>query len=81
MSQSIGKAPLWRRVLAAILDAFTAFFGLGYIVARLTGGLTENGFSLEGLPALVVIALVIAYFVVGPRVGGTIWQRILRTRG
>ncbi len=74
-------APLMRRILAGFLDLATAFGLSGYLVARFTGGLTDHGFNLEGAPALLCIALVIAYFVVfGRFLGGTLWQRILRTR-
>ncbi len=69
----------WRIILSAILDFFTAFFVFGWIVASLTGGLTENGFSLNGLPALLVLLLIILYFWAFPKfLGGRIWQRILK---
>lgn len=75
------KISLWRIILAAILDFFTAFIGLGYLVAVATGGTTDDGFSLNGMPAIAVFALVIAYFWVGRKyLGGTIWQRILKAR-
>lgn len=81
MAQAIQSVSTWRKVLAAILDFFTAFFVFGYAVGYLTGGNTSDGFSLQGLPALVVIALVVAYFVVFMKfLGGTVWQRILGTR-
>jgi len=71
-----------RIVIAAILDFFTVFFVGGYIIGKLTGNMTESGFSLNGMPALVLFAAIIVYFVVGTRyAGGTIWQRILKTRG
>jgi uncharacterized RDD family membrane protein YckC len=71
----------WRRILAFILDLFTAFAVLGYIVAALTGGTTEGGFQLNGWPALLLFALVAAYFVVFNRfLGGTIWKYILKAR-
>ncbi|PWW03947.1 hypothetical protein DFR52_101636 [Hoeflea marina] len=71
----------WRIVLAAILDFLTAFFMLGYIVGALFGGLTDNGFSLSGAPALLCFALIVAYFWIGGKyLGGTIWQRILKAR-
>jgi len=75
------KIAHWRIILAAILDFFTAFFGFGYLVALVTGGTTDKGFSLDGMPAIAVFALIIAYFWVGRRyLGGTIWQRILKAR-
>jgi hypothetical protein len=74
--------PTWRKVLAAILDFFTIFFVGGFIIARLTGGTTDGGFNLQGLPAIILFGLIVAYFWVGYRyAGGTIWQRILKTRG
>ena len=72
------KAPLWRRILAAILDLALAFGGGGYAIATLTGDTTENGFELNGMPALILLALVIGYFVIFTKfLGGTIFQRIL----
>jgi hypothetical protein len=77
-----GPVPTWRKVVAAILDFFTIFFVGGFIIARLAGGQTNGGFNLQGLPALILFALIAAYFVIGYRyAGGTIWQRILKTRG
>ncbi len=77
-----GSAPMWRKVVAAILDFFTVFLIGGYIIAKLTGNTSEGGFELNGMPALILFAILIAYFWLGSRyAGGTIWQRILRTRG
>jgi len=71
----------WRIVLAAIFDFLTAFFVLGYTVASIFGGKTEDGFKLDGMPALLLFALIVAYFIVFNRfLGGTIWKRILRAR-
>lgn len=71
----------WKLVLAAILDFITAFFVIGFLVAWLTGGLTDNGFSLQGIPALICFLLIIAYFVVFNKfLGGTIWRWILGAR-
>ncbi len=71
-------APIWKRVLASILDASTAFFAIGYVIAALTGNTTANGFDLNGWPALLLFALIVIYFYVGRRViGGTLWDRIL----
>ena len=71
----------WRIVLAAILDFFTAFWIFGFIVASISGGRTEDGFSVQGMPALLVFALIVAYFLVFNRfLGGTIWKRILRVK-
>jgi hypothetical protein len=79
MSERTTPVATWRKVLAAILDFLTIFFVGGYVIGKFTGNLTDDGFKLEGLPALVLFALVIVYFVVGRKyLGGTIWQRILR---
>ena len=79
MSERTTPVATWRKVLAAILDFLTIFFVGGYVIGKFTGNLTDDGFKLEGLPALVLFAMVIVYFVVGRKyLGGTIWQRILR---
>lgn len=71
----------WRKVLAAILDFVFVFAIGGYVIAYLTGNLTEEGFSLNGGPAFVLFAVVILYFAVFTRyLGGTVWQRLLRVR-
>ena len=72
--------PTWRTVLAASLDFLTVFFGLGYVIALVTGETTDAGFSLDGLSALVLFACIFAYFWFLPKFGGTLWQRILRTQ-
>ncbi len=71
----------WRIVLAAILDFFTIFWAAGFLVASIFGGRTENGFALNGGPAFLCFALIVAYFVVFNKfLGGTIWKRILRAK-
>ena len=71
----------WRKVVAGILDFLTVFFFGGYVVAYLTGSLTAKGFKLEGVPALILFAGMIAYFVVFSKyLGGTLWQRVLGAR-
>lgn len=76
------SVPTWRKVVAAILDFITVFFIGGFVIASITGERTEGGFSLQGGSALILLAVIIAYFWLGSRhAGGTIWQRILKTRG
>lgn len=71
----------WRKVLAAILDFLTVFLAGGYAIGYLTGNVTAEGFNLQGATALILIAAIVAYFVVGSKyLGGTIWQRILYPR-
>jgi len=72
------RVAVWRKVLAAALDFIFVLYIAGYAVGYLTGNLTNDGFKLEGAPALTVFALIAAYFVVFTRfLGGTIWQRVL----
>jgi hypothetical protein len=79
MSEQTRPVSTWRKVLAGILDFLTVFFVGGYVIGKLTGNLTDDGFKLDGLPALLLFALIAIYFVVGRKyLGGTIWQRILR---
>lgn len=70
----------WRVVLAFILDLITSFAVIGYGVALVTGGTTDQGFQLNGAPALLFFALWIAYMALMPRYGGRLWQRILKVR-
>jgi uncharacterized RDD family membrane protein YckC len=73
------QAPTWKVVLAFVLDFFITFFVFGYVVAYLTGNTTPNGFSIEGIPALVAFALIVAYFVLMNRVlHWTIGKKIMR---
>jgi uncharacterized RDD family membrane protein YckC len=53
-------AGLGRRFVAHLIDGFLcliAYLIIGSMVASRTGGLTDEGFSMEGAPALVVILL------------------------
>jgi len=75
------SAPAWKVVLAFFLDLFVSFFVIGYIVAALTGNLTDGGFEMNGAPALITFAVIIVYFVgMGKYAGGTVFQRLLKTR-
>ena len=79
MTDQTRPVATWRKVLAGLFDFLTVFFVGGYVIGKSTGNLTDDGFKLEGLPALLLFAVIIAYFVVGRKyLGGTIWQRILR---
>ena len=68
----------WRIILAFVLDLFTAFFVLGYVIGALTGNLTPTGFQLNGAPALLLFAAIIAYFWLDKRFGWRIWRRLLK---
>jgi hypothetical protein len=71
----------WRKVVAAILDFIFVFALAGYAIGHFTGNTTENGFELNGAPALLLFAIVIFYFIVFRRfLGGTVFQRLLGAR-
>jgi hypothetical protein len=78
--------PLWKRNVAGVLDFLLAFIVLGIAVNKVFpapphalpkfgNATTVELFNLNGWPALVVIGLVVAYFVVLGRTGGTVFQR------
>ena len=68
----------WKKILAFFIDYFSSFFIFGYIIAYFFEGLTKNGFELEGVPALVVFSLIIAYFIIMKRYfSGTLGEKIL----
>jgi hypothetical protein len=78
MTDAIRPAPVWKRGLAATLDFLTAFSLFGWLIGHFTGGNTESGFNLTGWPALLLFAVMVAYFWIGRRyAGGTLWDRIL----
>lgn len=77
MTEGTREVATWRIILAFVLDLITAFVVFGYLVATLFGGRTEGGFSLSGGPALLMFALIVAYFLLARRFGGRLWERIL----
>ncbi|MDP2737197.1 MAG: hypothetical protein Q8O82_00415 [Pseudorhodobacter sp.] len=82
MGDNGARPATWKIVVAAILDFLLVFFAAGYAIAKLTGGTTEGGFELNGAPALVLFALVIAYFVVMNKwLGGTVFKRLFGIAG
>jgi hypothetical protein len=59
----------------------TVFFVGGYVIGKLTGETTGDGFNLTGAPALVLFAVIALYFYLGwKKLGGTTWQRIFKSR-
>ncbi|MBI3703819.1 MAG: RDD family protein [Rhizobiales bacterium] len=85
MSQTAVSQPkhvsTWRKVVAAILDFIFVLFIGDYAIGYMTGSLTEEGFSLQGGPALILFAIIILYFIVFSRfLGGTLFQRLLGVR-
>ena len=66
----------WKVVTAAFLDFLFVFLVGGYVIASLTGNITNAGFQLNGAPALLLIALVVLYFWGMKRMGGTLFKRL-----
>jgi hypothetical protein len=62
MSTEIKPAPVWKRGLAVVLDLLTVFFVGGWLISRITGETTSTGFNLQGPSAMVLIAVIVAYF-------------------
>ena len=80
MTEAPNPVPNWKIILAALLDFATMFAIGGYVVGKISGQATENGFSLSGIPALISLALIVAYFIIGNRYfRGTLWKHILGT--
>ena len=82
-------AGLGRRFVAHLIDGILCLFAymiIGSMVASQTGGLTDEGFSMEGAPALVAILLTflvtLAYFAVleSSRSGKTLGKLIAGIR-
>jgi hypothetical protein len=85
MSQTAASQPkpvsTWRKVVAAILDFLFVMFIGGYAIGYMTGNLTDEGFSFNGAPALILFAIIILYFVIFTKyLGGTLFQRLLGVR-
>lgn len=58
-----------RRAVAVIIDSILLFIA-GYAVAALTGNTTGGGFSLEGAPFFLWMAIALAYYIVMEKVSG-----------
>lgn len=89
------RQPKWKRNLAGILDFCLAFFVCVYLTEKTFGNSTEvlvfgepelsfvlNGmdFRVGGISALLAAVLMIAYFVILNRTGGTVFQRMFGMR-
>ena len=80
--------PLWKRNLAGILDFLLAFVVFGFLASKVFGNqhvapaVTPPGttatelFGMGTWPSLSVLVLIIAYFIILGRTGGTIFQRL-----
>ena len=64
---------------AFVFDILTVAVPAGYLLGHFFGHVDDEGFQLSGWPALLLPVLLVAYFLIARRLGGTIWQRILGT--
>lgn len=66
-----------RRAVAIIIDTILLMI-VGYIIALFTGGTTGAGFNLTGAPALLLLLIALAYYVVMEKTSGaTIGKRVM----
>jgi hypothetical protein len=65
----IERAPVWKRVVASILDFFTVFFVFGWIIGHYTGNTTDEGFKLNGSGDFVVCCADCVFFHRAPLCG------------
>ena len=77
--------PMSKRSVASVLDFVLALLGFGYVVSKIFGVKSEvpdihgelvTTFELGKGPALLVIALLVAYFILLGQTGGTVFQRL-----
>jgi len=77
--------PMWKRNVAGILDFFLAAIVFGYVLTLIFGNepstlpAPPGGHQIFGFgtrTSLVLVVLIIAYFVVLGRTGGTVFQRL-----
>lgn len=79
MTQANG-GPVWKKVIAFVLDLSTVWFAAGYSIGMLAGQTTNDGFDLQGGPALLLVVVVFCYFWLGNKYcSGTIWKHVLGT--
>jgi uncharacterized RDD family membrane protein YckC len=66
-----------RRAVAIIIDTILLMI-VGYVIALFTGGTTGAGFNLQGAPALLLVLIALAYYVVMEKTSGaTIGKRVM----
>jgi hypothetical protein len=82
--------PLWKRNVAGILDFLLAASVFGVVVYLALGtaphtvtnsaGATAESWGLDLGPTLLLLVLIVIYFVLLGRLGGTIFQRLFRMK-
>jgi hypothetical protein len=81
--------PLWKRNLAGLLDFLLVAIGFAILLSMLfpsparapvtlpNGATAHELFGLGTWQTLLLVVLIVAYFVVLGRTGGTVFQRLL----
>jgi hypothetical protein len=73
--------PVWKRNLVGILDFLLAFIGFGFLLATLGFGTRlQGGFNFGPGPSSLLLLMIVAYFAVLGRTGGTVFQRLFGMR-
>lgn len=68
------------RAIAAIIDTALLFI-VGYLIALATGGATEQGFLLQGVPFFFWLVIALAYYIVmEARSGATLGKRVMQLK-
>ena len=81
--------PMWKRIVAGTLDFLLALYAIGFTLGKIfpagphaptkiPGATTTELFALTGWPVLLLPVLIVAYFLVLSRTGGTVFQRLFR---
>ena len=58
-----------RRAVAVIIDSILLGI-VGYLIASVTGSTTADGFNLTGAPALLLLVVALAYYIVMEKTSG-----------
>jgi uncharacterized RDD family membrane protein YckC len=65
------------RAVAAIIDTALLFI-VGYLIALATGGVSEEGFLLQGVPFFIWLVVALAYYtVMEAQSGATLGKRLI----
>lgn len=57
--------PMWKKIVAVIIDLLVSLFGFGYVIAMIFGQTTADGFNLQGGPAFIFFGVTAVYFYFG----------------
>lgn len=73
----MNNTPSWKKIIAFLSDLIGSFFIFGYTISYFTGNINNDGFNLQGIPALFAVILIVSYFVIFNKYfGGTLGKKI-----